>query len=557
MLYELCAAPNAATIKCNRMHRRDIFTLGGVAALAARRAAGSPTPSEPDHFFSARTFGATGDGKTLDTAAIQRAINACTQSGGGIVYVAPGTYLTGTLVLKSNVNFHLESGATILGSKDLADYKPLANDAGPRLKGDANSKHLIFARDADNLSITGNGHINGQGPSFWVPSERKVPPPEDAWRDVATYDWKPLDRASPMVELFNCKNVRVEDVTFENAAGWTFRPIECDTLVIRGLKIRNQVIGPNTDGIDLTCCRNVSISDCDIATGDDAICLKSEGPYGVMGLSRNITITNCVLTCCCNGLKFGTATHGGYENITFTNSVIHNDDVPLNARVIGGIAIEMVDGGWVDGVVISNVSMQRVRTPIFIRLGARRKPVDRPSYLRGVMIDNVRATGAILTSSITGIPGSDVQDVALSNIRIETGEGGKLDWVDRKIPEQITSYPEARMFGRLSSFGFYCRHVSGLDMDNVQVISTVPDERPAMHFEDVKRLRLSKLASALRMVDVQDCLVTGCAAPPDSQVAIDVRGAETRAVRLVGNDFTGDKAVALRDGALESAVTVR
>ena len=188
-----------------------------------------------------------------------------------------------------------------------------------------------------------------------------------------------------------------------------------------------------------------------------------------MGLSRNITITNCVLTCCCNGLKFGTATHGGYENITFTNSVIHNDDVPLNARVIAGIAIEMVDGGWVDGVVISNVRMQRVRTPIFHSPGRAAQSRDKPSFLRGVMIDNVHATGAILTSSITGIPGADVQDVSLSNIRIETEEGGKREWVDRKIPEQIPSYPEARMFGRLSSYGFYCRHVSGLKMDNVQV----------------------------------------------------------------------------------------
>src|ERR1017187_9132802 len=115
------------------MDRRDIFTLGGVAALAARGAAQSSTHSESDHFFSARSFGATGDGKTKDTAAIQKAIDACTQSGGGIVYVAPGTYLTGTIVLKSNVNFHLESGATILGSKDLADYKPLANPDGPKL----------------------------------------------------------------------------------------------------------------------------------------------------------------------------------------------------------------------------------------------------------------------------------------------------------------------------------------------------------------------------------------------------------------------------------------
>ncbi len=544
------------------MYRRDIFTLGGAAALAARGAARSTTHPESGHFFEARSFGAVGDGKVKDTAAIQRAIEACTQSGGGTVYVAPGTYLTGTLVLKSNVNFHLESGATILGSKDLADYKPLANDAGPKLKGDANAKHLIFARDAENLSITGNGHIDGQGPSFWVPSNRKPPLPEDGWKDVATYDWKPLDRASPMVELFNCKNARVEDVTFQNASGWTFRPIECDTLVIRGLKIRNPIIGPNTDGIDLTCCRNVSISDCDIATGDDAICLKSENPYGVMGLSRNITITNCVLTCCCNGLKFGTATHGGYENITFTNSVIQNDDVPLNARVIGGIAIEMVDGGWVDGVVISNVTMQRVRTPIFIRLGARKKK-DNPSFLRGVMIDNVHATGAILTSSITGIPGSYVQDVALSNIRIETGEGGKQEWFSRKIPEQIPAYPEARMFGRLSSYGFYCRHVDGLQMDNVQVTSTVPDERPAMHFEDVKGLRLAKLAASapaseqpvMRMVDVEDCLVTGCAAPAKSHLAIELRGAASQRIRLVANDFSGcAKAVAVLDGATEGAV---
>lgn len=538
--------------------------LGGAAALAARGASHSPGRSPSDHFFDVRGFGAAGDGKSKDTAAIQKTINACTQSGGGTVYVPPGTYLTGTIVLKSNVNFHLESDATILGSKDLADYTPLANDAGPKLKGDANAKHLIFARDAENLTISGSGRVNGQGPSFWVPSGRKVPPPEDAWRDVATYDWKPLDRASPMVELFNCKNVRVEDVTFENASGWTFRPIECDTLLIRGLKIRNPVIGPNTDGIDLTCCRNVSISDCDIATGDDAICLKSEGPYGVMGLSRNITITNCVLTCCCNGLKFGTATHGGYENITFTNSVIHNDDVPLNARVISGIAIEMVDGGWVDGVVISNVRMQRVRTPIFVRLGERRKAADKPSFLRGVTIDNVHADGAILTSSITGIPGSDVQDVTLSNIRIETDEGGKREWVDRKIPEQITSYPEARMFGRLSSYGFYCRHVSGLRMDNVQITSASPDERPAMHFEDVKGLRLDSFSGTapaadqplLRLVDVQDCLVTGCAVPAKSPAAVEVRGANSRAIRLVANDFSGcGTAVVMADGAAGTAVS--
>jgi hypothetical protein len=535
------------------MNRRDIFTLGGAAALAAQGAARSTGRTESGHFFDARSFGATGNGKTKDSPAIQKAIDACTASGGGTVYVAPGTYLSGTIVLKSNVTFYLESGATILGSKDLADYAPLKNLEGPPLKGDANAKHLIFARDAENVVISGQGHINGQGSAFWVPSGRKVPPPEDGWKDVATYDWKPLDRASPMVEIFNCKNVRVEDITMENASGWTFRPIECDTLVIRGLKIRNPVIGPNTDGIDLTCCRNVSISDCDISTGDDAICLKSENPYGVMGLSRNITITNCVLSCCCNGLKFGTATHGGYENIAFTNSVIQNDDVPLNARVIGGIAIEMVDGGWVDGVVISNVRMQRVRTPIFVRLGARRGT----GKLRGIMIDNVHATGAILTSSVTGIPGSPARDVSLSNIRIETEEEGKREWIDRPIPEQEKAYPEARMFGRLSSFGFYCRHVEGLKLDNVQVTSTKADERPALHFEDVKGLRVDRFSAStpaaeqplIRLVDVQDCVIAGTVAPAGSAAAVEVRGTSSSGVRLVGNDFSGCSKVVTGESA--------
>jgi hypothetical protein len=414
------------------------------------------------------------------------------------------------------------------------------HQSGPPQKGDATGKHLVFAREAANVTLTGAGRIDGQGRAFWVPSERRVPPPEDAWRDVATYDWKPLDRASPMVEFFACTNLRIEGITLANASGWTLRPIECESVVIRGIKIRNPVIGPNTDGIDPTCCRNVFVSDCDIATGDDCICLKSEGPYGRMGVSRNITITNCVMTCCCNGLKFGTATRGGFENITFSNSVIYNDDVPLNARVIAGIALEMVDGGWMDGVVISNIRMQRVRTPIFMRLGAR----NGAGRLRGVMIDNVHATGAILTSSITGIPGHFVEDVALTNIRIDTEEAGKEEWLKRPVPEQEKSYPEARMFGRLPAYGLYCRHVAGMKLDNLRLETARGDERPAVHCEDVKDLHVDRLDAAapstaqplVRLVNVRQAVVDGCVAPDMRGAAVEATGSE--GVRLVGNDFT-------------------
>jgi hypothetical protein len=543
-----------------RMQRRDFLTTAGLALAAPRNAAGQGDRAMrggvPPPHFDPRSYGATGDGKTKDTAAIQRAVDLCTAAGGGVVYLSPGTYLSGTVILKDNVTFHLQAGATQLGSTLLADYR---HQSGPPVLGDANGKHLIFAREAKNVTLSGAGRIDGQGPAFWVPSERKVPPPEDAWRDVATYDWKPLDRPSPMVEFFGCTNLRIEGVTLANASGWTLRPIECDTVVISGIKIRNPIIGPNTDGIDPTCCRNVFISDCDIATGDDCICLKSEGPYGRMGLTKNITITNCVMTCCCNGLKFGTATRGGFENVTFSNSVIYNEQVPLNARVISGIAIEMVDGGWVDGVVISNIRMQRVRTPIFIRLGARREA----GKLRGVMIDNVHATGAILTSSVTGIPGHDVEDVALTNIRIETEEGGKSEWTERAIPEVEKSYPEARMFGRLPAYGLYCRHVTGLKLDNLRLASAVPDQRPALHCEAVTRLRVERLEATapsnaqplMRLVNVRDALVSGCSAPSQSGAAVEVAGAESAGVRLLGNDFgRAAKVLELQKGAAAGAV---
>ena len=252
--------------------------------------------------------------------------------------VPPGIYLSGTVVLKSNVTFYLEAGTTLLGSKNLSDYLP---QAGMPPKGDTNQKHLVFARDAENVGLAGLGKIDGQGQSFWTPSGRVQLPPEEGWRDVIAYDWKPLARPSPMLEFYNCKNLHIENLRIENSPGWTLRPIHCDNVFISGISIKSSVYGSNTDGIDPTCCHNVFISDCFIDSGDDAICLKSENPYGEdLRVSKNITITNCVLTCCCNGLKFGTATHGGYENIVFTNSVIFNDDVPLNSRIISGIALE-------------------------------------------------------------------------------------------------------------------------------------------------------------------------------------------------------------------------
>jgi hypothetical protein len=267
-------------------------------------------------------------------------------------------------------------------------------------------------------------------------------------------------------------------------------------------------------------------------------------------------------------LKLGTATRGAFENITFSDSVIYSpEDDPFNSRVCSGIAVEMVDGGSVYGVLVSNIRMHNTRTPIFVRLANRSdNPPSgpRPGALRGVMIDGVHATGAILTSSVAGLPGHDVEDVTLSNIRIDTVEGGERDWVDREIPEVPRDYPEARMFGRLPSYGFFCRHVNGLRLDNVHVEAHKPDMRPLLLCDDVKNLSVSRLSGdapaggepLLVFRNVRRAFVQGCWAPPHTSTFLAVEGESSSGISLVGNELAAaGKPVETIKGAPTSAVS--
>jgi polygalacturonase len=407
-------------------------------------------------FLDPRDHGAKGDGRTLNTVAFQKAIDQATSAGGGTVVVPAGDFLTGGLVLRSRVTLHLEPGAILRGSTRVEDYD---YHPGPPVEGDANGRHLLFALDAEDIAITGLGIIDGGGHAFWRRKGRAAPRPEDLWADVIAWDYEPASprRPSPMIELARCRNVRIEGITLTNAPGWTLRPVACETVLIRGIRVRNPLYAPNTDGMDITASRNVFVSDCDIATGDDAICIKSENPYGELLPTKNITVTNCVLSTCCNGFKIGTATHGRVENIVFSNSVIYNESsTPLNERATSGIALEAVDGGSMSGVLISNIQMENARTPIFVRLG-RRTPAS-GSFLRGIRFEQIRATGALLTSSITGLPDMPVEDVAIANSTLHTSEHGLAAWAYGAVPERAGQYPEARMFGRLPASAIYIRH---------------------------------------------------------------------------------------------------
>ncbi len=442
-------------------------------------------------------YGAKPDGRTLNTHAIQSAIDEVSRAGGGTVNIPEGTFLTGRIELRSRVTLNLQSGSTLLGSTSTDDYN--ADHGSPTYPG-TNPRHLIFAQDADDVALTGPGRIDGQGPSFWEPSGRPPLPPDEAWADVASHSMTPKKsgRPSPMLEFVNCRRLKINGVHIENAPGWTLRTVNSDGVEIRGISIKNPTIGPNTDGIDITGCQNMLVTDCIVDTGDDAICLKSENPYGPEPrLLKNIEVTNCTLTTCCNGFKLGTSSDGGFENIKFSNSIVRNGPVPFADRVISGIALEVVDGGWIDGVVATGIRMERTRTPIFIRLENRKRSHDNPKHgIRNVIIDNVHATEALLASSITGLRGMEIQDVTLAHIEVQNVLSGRPEWVNRAVPEKESAYPEARMFGMLPATGLYVRHVRNLRLIDLVFTATKGEERPAVIFDDVDGAEVKGLTSA-------------------------------------------------------------
>lgn len=442
-------------------------------------------------------FGAVADGKTLNTNFIQTAINSAHNRGGGQVVIPAGTFLSGSLILKSNVELHVSEGGRLLGSTDPEDYIVLNR-----------WKALIMADHQNNIAITGPGEIDGQGRALALHIDSLFYTGEIDSAHYSFAEKRPKWYLRPqLIEFVDSKNIIVKDVTLKNAACWVQTHDRCENIVIDNVRTESDAYW-NNDGIDIQDCRNVRITNCYVNAADDGICLKSQSADHYCD---SIFISNCIVRSSASALKFGTVSHGGFKNVIIQN-------VRVFDTFRSAIAIECVDGGFLENVLVENIEATNTGNAIFIRLGSR-TPKERVPVLKDITIRNLKAQIAFerpdyayeirgpalpffhntFPSSITGIPGHHVKNVTLENIVIQYPGRGNKGLANMPVsrladvPENISDYPEYSMFGELPAWGFYVRHVDGLTMKNIQISIDDPDYRPAMVFDDVHNLLMNSV----------------------------------------------------------------
>ncbi|MFT3782586.1 MAG: glycoside hydrolase family 28 protein [Nibricoccus sp.] len=378
--------------------------------------------------FNVRDYGAAGDGHQLETASFKATIEACAAKGGGTVYVPPGNYLTGTVQLKSHVTLHLEAGATLFGSENPDDYPAAENPWGESEQRRAWICPLIYAVDAENITLTGRGTIDGQGAIWWkrlrLTQPKKFPPGPQNDDDRA--EAAKLNRGRPnLIRFLRCKDVVIEQVNIRNSPAWNIHPLLCENVRVDGVTINNPAtMAHNTDGINPESCRNVQIINCRIDTGDDGITLKSGINEAGRKMGRpceNITITNCVVYHAHGGVTIGSEMSGGVRNVTVSNCVFQNTDNGIRIKSQRG------RGGVVERVNVSGIVMQDVPTPFIITTfySGGDKPEDvfpkneGTPVFRDMLFSNIIARGATSAGAIVGLKEQPIENITFSNIHVE------------------------------------------------------------------------------------------------------------------------------------------
>ncbi len=502
--------------------------------------------------YDVKDYGATGKKADLVTEAIQKAIDECTAAGGGTVYFPPGDYLSGTIILKDNVTLYLESSATLWASLDPEVYNKHYDKEFNTEQ--LSSPVLIFAQGAKNISIKGNGVIHGQARREIRPITYINPFNKKAWdiaRDagVEMKKYFKIDPTTRLIILKECENVRIEDVSLLEGNGWMLHTLWCDRVYIKGLFVYSDLeAGVNSDGIDVDGCTNVTISDCIVETGDDAIVLKTSMKDGKYKNCENVTVTNCVLTSTSSGLKLGTESHGDFKHIVFNNCVIRNSN--------RGISIVIRDGGTASDVIFSNITIDCNRKlfnwwgdadPIFLTV-LKREPDSKVGHIKNVLIENVLATGQG-TSKLTGFEGIPMENIRMHNVQL---------FMD---PE---SWPDKR-----ASHAFEASDVNNLSMTDCEVRwnteMTEPMWENAYTFSNIRGLRLDKLSGLqapesdgvmIYMDQVQDAIIERCYAMKGVSTFLKVTGDKSSNI-VMNDNYTFYAKKVLQKGSEVSREAVR
>jgi polygalacturonase len=411
--------------------------------------------------FSVREFGAKGDGRSKDTVAFQRAIDAAADRGGGVV-VEPGRYLCGSVHLRSHMTIRLLAGATVAESPDLADFDPYERlNYDPECDRETSdfAVALFAGRDIEDVTILGPGTVDGNRTQRGNRGDKPGP--------------KPL-------ALKCCQNVTIRDLSVVNAPNYAVSLLGCQHVRVDGVTVRNGY----SDGIDPDSCQDVQIANCNIECYDDALCLKASGALGKPVRCENIVVTNCILRGASNHFKLGTESRGGFRNIVLSNCVFVARQGGAQARRDrGGITLTQVDGGTIEGVSIQNVVMQDLYSPIFIRLGDRgRHPVG---AIRDISLSGISGGGFEIPVVLAGLQGHPIERVSLNGLTLATVGRAAATTVlpnDQKRGE----YPESNMFGVPPAQALFARHVRGLRVSASRFRSGAADGRPYLALDDVR-----------------------------------------------------------------------
>ena len=440
--------------------------------------------------YPASLFGIYSDGMTMNTRSIQFAIDYISHQGGGRLVFDVGKYLTGSVHLRSNVTLQLQEGAILLGSSNPLDYDKEGLTA------------LILARDQQNIGVTGKGIIDGQGRQVAQNVIGLVH--KGLIRDALRNDRPEVENRPMLIYFRNCENVAIKSVTMRNAASWVQTYDQCKDLNVDSIMVDSRAFW-NNDGIDIVDCDSVTIANSYVDVADDGVCLKS---HDEKSICENVHIRNCVIRSSASAIKLGTASLGGFRNIHISNISVFN-------TYRSALALEAVDGGFIENVEADSLKVFNTGNAFFMRIGervsgrkgrlehikisratvdiAQAKPDSGYQY-EGPVEDMPRNISPAVV--ITGLPGAMIADVSLHDIQIRHPGGGNptfakvlLNELD-SVPEKPSAYPEFSMFRELPAWGIYARHARNIVMDSVSILCQAKDYRTAIVLDDVHYSRI-------------------------------------------------------------------